>query len=495
MSPVFRPPARLEPLLTTLARAADDAGLDAYVVGGALRDVLLGREVRDLDIAIGADTLGWASRIAAELAGHYVLLDEQHAIARIVLDNGPVRTIDVARLHGSLRADLRRRDFTIDAMAARVGGHEVIDVCGGLRDLEARRIRMNAPRVFDDDPLRLLRAARVASELGFTVEAATALAVRERSSGVSVAAAERRRDEIARILALDSTYSALLLLDDLRLLETLLPELTHGRGVVQPREHAYDVFEHGLRTVEALDLMLSRERPATARAWMWDELWSAFGWRARELREYFAEELSGVRTRAALLKLAGLLHDTGKPETRAPDDSGRVRFFGHAELGADISDGVLRRYRFSSREVRFVTALVAEHLRPVQLAAVGEVPTRRALFRFFRDLVEAAPSALFLSLADAAAARGPALTSAGWTAHVRYMNSMLVRSIEEDAIVHPPRLVDGHDIMSALGLPEGPIIGKLLAALEDAQGAGEVMDRAGALAFLEARAGDRSVAP
>jgi putative nucleotidyltransferase with HDIG domain len=479
----FAPPPALSELISRIASLADDAGR-AYVVGGTVREVLLGRPTHDLDLAVERDATAWAGRLADALGGHFVVLDEEHAVARIALDRGAVRYVDVARLQGSLEQDMRRRDLTIDALAVPLGETGVLDFCGGLPDLDARIARMNSVQVLDEDPLRLLRAARIATELGFEIEGETAAAIRERAARVNDGAAERRRDEIARIFATERAFEGLRLLDSLGLLDALLPEMGAGRGVTQPEQfHAYDVFEHNVRAVEAMDVMLAQQ-PRSEASWMWQALWETFGWCEAELQSYLAEEMSEGRSRSALLKLAALLHDVAKPETRREDADGRVRFFGHADAGAETARRIMRRLRFSSREAAFVSLLIAEHLRPVQLAAVGDVPTRRALYRFYSDLGDAAPGVLLLALADAAAARGTGMTPDGWARQVAYMNSLLVRSREEDGIVNPPRILTGRDIMSELGLPEGPAIGQALEALREAQGAGEVRDREGALAFV-----------
>jgi poly(A) polymerase len=480
----FIPPRPLDALIRRLAALA--AGREAYVVGGTVRDVLLGRETRDVDLAVAGDAVSWARDVAIELDAHFVLLDNDNGVARLVLPAGSAAAyVDVARLQGRVEEDARRRDFTIDALAVPLGDRTVLDACGGLPDLDARIVRMNGASVFDADPLRVLRAVRIAAELGFDIEPETMSAIRERAVTLNRAAAERRRDELARIFELDAAFPALRLLDDAGLLDVLLPELAEGRGVSQPEQfHIYDVFEHNLRTVEAMDVMLG----ADGSAWQAGELWNVFGWCAADLRAHLAEQMSEGRSRRALLKLASLLHDVAKPRTRSAEADGRVRFFGHGEEGAAMAAEILRRLRFSSRETAFVSRLVAEHLRPVQLAQVGEAPTRRALYRFYRDLGDAAPAVLLLALADAAAARGPSMTREGWSRQVAYMNSLLVRSIEEEGIVHPPRLLSGHDIMSILGVPEGPAVGQLLEALREAQAAGDVSNRDEALAFAEALA-------
>jgi putative nucleotidyltransferase with HDIG domain len=300
------------------------------------------------------------------------------------------------------------------------------------------------------------------------------------------AAAERRRDELSRILALPHAAEGIRRLDDLRLLEALMPEVTAGRGVLQPKEHAYDVLEHGIRAVEAMDRMLAGSRPETDGAWMWESLWRIFAWRGSELRRYVDEVTSEGRTRGSMLKLAALLHDVAKPQTRTVDATGRVRFLGHADEGARIAGEILGRHRYSMREIAFVKVLVREHLRPVQLARVGEAPTMRALYRFHRDLGDALEGVLLLSLADAAAARGERMSRDVWERQAAYMNSMLVRLQGEEGIVRAPRLLTGHDIMSEFGLAEGPRIGRLLEAVREAQALARVSDRAGALAYVRA---------
>jgi poly(A) polymerase len=196
--------------------------------------------------------------------------------------------------------------------------------------------------------------------------------------------------------------------------------------------------------------------------------------------------MSEGRSRASLLKIAALLHDVAKPRTKSEDADGRIRFLGHADDGAATAASIMRRYRFSSRERDFVASLVREHLRPVQLARVGEVPSLRALYRFHRDAGDALEGVLLLALADAAAARGVAMTPEGWSRQAAYMNSLLVRLQGEEGIVRAPRLVTGRDIVSDFGLAEGPRIGQLLEAVREAQATQEVSDRASALAFVRA---------
>jgi poly(A) polymerase len=338
--------------------------------------------------------------------------------------------------------------------------------------------------VYLADPLRLLRAVRLAAELEFEVESATATAIGRHASLLDRAAPERRRDELTRILATPRSAGAVRLMDGLGLLDQLLPELAPARGVEQPpAHHFYDVFDHSIETLASLDAMLATDEPSGA--WR-RELSAAFRWgmTGYPLDEYL-DGPAGSSSRRVLLKFAGLLHDVAKPETKTVEIDGRVRFLGHSEVGARKSELICRRLRFGSRETKFVAQLVDDHLRPTQLSPRhGTPPSRHALYRFFRDLDDAAPACLFLYLADGAAAAGPRLTMERWQRMVAYVGFVLAEheKLKQDL---PPakRLVNGNDLMTALGVRPGPQLGQLLRAVEDAIGAGEVETRDQAIEY------------
>lgn len=493
-----QPSLALSPDIHDLLRTAAEllAGSEGYLVGGSLRDALLERPLSDIDLAVAVDAPAFARALADRLGGHYVLLDAERSIARVALDNAPAQYIDVAALRGpDIAADLARRDFTIDAIAAPLDAlltHtpvDLIDPHSGSADLKRRVIRLVAEQALIDDPLRLLRAVRLAVQLDFEIEPQTAEALRRHAGRIDEAALERQRDELVRCFATPHAARALRLLDGLGLLERLLPEVAAGRGVTQPKEHHYDVFDHCIETVAALDFMLATAPPAGLREAqlqrsLWDTLavWDADA--AAELRTYLDQQVSEGRSRRVLLKIAGLLHDIAKPETRAPDATGRIRFFGHPERGAETSRRALRRLRFSRREIDLIATMVDEHLRPTQLGQPGELPTRRALYRFFRDTGSAAESILLLSLADALAARGPGMTIEAWRGYVSYIGHILARRHGDPAIARPFRLLTGGEIMDELQATPGPEIGRLLASLEEAQASGEVTSRQQAIAFV-----------
>jgi poly(A) polymerase len=485
-------------LLTALESFFAARGVDAYVAGGFLRDALLGRDVHDVDVSIAGDPLDLAPALADALEGGYFPLAEEQHVARVLLPDAAIH-VDLMPLWADIEADLMERDYTIDAMAAPLaeaagGKATVIDPSGGREDLRRRLVRVIREDAFRHDPLRPLRGARLAVELEFTVEPGTADLIRKYAPGLPQVSPERRRDELMRVLATPRAGAGLRLLDDLNLLEQLVPELTAARGVEQPREHHWDVFDHCLEAVAALDALMSETEPADeARRPLWRELWGQLAWWT-DGRDYFRAEVTPGRSRLAVLKLGGLLHDVAKPETKTFDQTGRMRFFGHADVGAEVVATVLRRLRFSAREVALVQTMVKAHLRPVQMAQQGP-PTRRALYRYFRDCGDAGVETLFLSLADHLATVGPRLNEAGWRQHVALVNYILTKRFQEEETVSPPRLLGGDELMAELNISPGPHVGRLLETLREAQAAGDVSTREEALALARATLGGPASTP
>jgi len=473
-------------LLAELDRFFAGRRVKAYVVGGFVRDALLGRDCHDIDVSFAGDPLELGPALADAFGGHYFPLAEEQHVARVVLPEREVH-IDLMPLRAAIEADLAERDFTIDAMAVPLGeaassAAAVIDPTGGREDLHRRLIRVIREDAFRHDALRPLRGARLAVELGFTIEPGTAQFISKHAHRLPGVSAERRRDELMRIMATASAGEGLRLLDDLGLLDQLLPEVTETRGVEQPKEHYWDVFGHSLEAVRNLDILLDEEEPGDQH-WrtLWRELWGRLAW-WQDARRYFREELLPERPRAAVLKLAGLLHDIAKPETKTFEDTGRMRFFGHADVGARKCGRILRRLRFSAREVALVQTMVKAHLRPVQMGQQGP-PTRRALYRYFRDCGDAAIATLFLSLADHLGTVGPRVSASGWRQHVALVNYILTKRFQEEETISPPKLLGGDELMAELELSPGPTIGRLIETLREAQAAGEISTREEALAL------------
>jgi len=471
------PPA-MRRLLSELAALLSSCGVEAYATGGFIRDALLGVDTDDLDISVRADPMKLGLELADAFGGNCFPLDADRGHVRVLIPQYDVH-LDLRPLTGSLEEDLLARDYTVDAMAAPLpkvaaGSAELTDPAGGLDDLRKRTIRLVSEGALVKDPLRLLRAVRLAVQLDFEIETATGDAIRRHATSLPEVAAERQRDELILMLRTDRAARALRLLDDLELLDRLLPEAAVMRDVEQPKEHTWNVFGHSLAAVEALDMMLAEAAPAPEPvASLWRELWTQLEWWDGR-RDYFREQIVPNAPRGAIVKLAGFLHDVGKPQTKSFEEGGRMRFFGHANAGAGIAARAMRRLRFSSREVKLVRAMIEAHLRPLQMAQQG-APTRKAVYRFFRDTGGAGIDTLFLSLADHLGTVGPRVNLDGWRQHVALVSYVIQKRLDGGGeVVEPPKLIAGEEIMDALGVPPGPLLGELLEAVREAQATGEV---------------------
>ena len=466
-------------------------GAETYVVGGFIRDLILGIQSADIDLAVRGDAIAIARDAARALGGAFVLLHEEHATARIVLprgesDDGPRWTLDLTSYSGSIEQNLAGRDFTIDALAvslddalawAESGGGDLrlVDPCGGLEDIRSGRIRAVSDHAFRDDAARLLRAVRLAAKLGFSVDEETQQLIKRDANLLTGVAAERQRDEFLKTLAEPDATASLRLMDELGLLCKLIPELEEARDIEQPREHYWDVLFHCLETPTHV------ERLTTGRGEAENGVIAISPWRP-QLEAHFEEEVSDGHTRRTIVKLAGLLHDVAKPATKTIDNTGRMRFFGHDAQGAYMCRTILQRLRISSRGIELVDAMVRHHLRPTQMRQGAEMPTPRAVYRYFRDLGEAAVDTLYLNMADYLAAKGPAVESGDWEGHCRLIAHILEGGLDQEGAPRAaPRLVDGNALMEALGLSPGPQVGRLLEAIAEAQSAGEVTTREDAL--------------
>jgi poly(A) polymerase len=480
----------LRRLVSRVSAFLDAEGVIAYATGGFLRDALLGVQPQDIDISLDGDSLALGQRLAGELGGTYFVLDEERHHARVLLPETEIH-VDLLPLRGDIENDLRLRDYTVDAMGAELaeaasGEATIVDPTAGRADLAQRVVRLVSEQALRDDPLRVLRGPRIAIERGFEVEPGTAAAIRSHAPSLSAAAPERQRDELMRMMKTDRVGAAFRLLDDLNILAVLVPEAEVMRGVEQPREHHWDVIGHAFACAEMLDILLAPSEPDGAEEReLWHVLWDELSW-WQGSAEYLREELVRGSPRRAVIKLCGFLHDIGKPATKSFEENGRMRFFGHSEAGAEIAGQLMRRLRFSSREVTFVHRMIEAHLRPVQMAQQG-APSDRAVFRFFKATGDAGIATLFLSLADHLATVGPRRDMEAVRAHVQLTGYVIHKRVVEDRVITPPKLVRGDDLISELGIAPGREIGVLLAAIEEAQAAGEVTTKEEALALARER--------
>ncbi len=472
----------LADLMDTLRPLLASSPHPVYLVGGALRDALLGRTSHDLDFAVAGDAVSLARKVTDALGGAFYLLDAERGTARVIL---PDAVIDFARLRGdSLDEDLRDRDLTINTLALPAGSAAVaniIDLLDGQDDLAAGLVRAVGPNAILNDPIRGVRAVRQAAELGFRIAPETATLIRAAADQLPVVSPERIRDEFCRLLVAPRPADSLHTLDELELLPHIAPFLPPMKGVTQSLPHTTDVFTHTLLVVEHLDALLAPAPPAASdpTAPAWDSL-SPF---RPALESHLARPTSGDRTGRILLFLGALLHDAGKPQTRTVDPDGRIRFFGHEQSGEGAAHDWGRSFAFSTHEIRQLAVMVRHHMRPAWLAKTAFPPSRRAIYRFFRDTRVAGLDICLLCLADGLAKGGPP-DSVEWEQRVATVAILLDHYVNHyDETVAPPPLLNGRQLIEALRLPAGPLVGQLLQAIAEAQAAGELSTPAGALAL------------
>ena len=499
-------------MLTDALSALDADGV--WVVGGAVRDALADvqrREVPqhfpsppakrgempkaegggriDIDLAVVHAEI-WARQAADALHAPAARISAHFDIWRIPLADGQ---IDIWELPDSdIERDLRRRDFTVNAMAVPLAEFcrgdlrsSLLDPFGGRDDIDRRVLRLVSDDAFRDDPLRMLRAVRLEAEREWRPDAELRRAIKRDASLINNSAAERQWEELQRIILSNGFPWALRRLEQSGLLDRILPELAVGRGVDQRPVHRRDVFWHQIDAVRWFTRLTSPAAPRGRGPFaIWNEL---------------STLLNAPAIRASLddwrlpLRLATLLHDIGKPQTRTVDDDGSTHFFGHSELGAEMARARLAALRVPTRTINQVELLIEQHLRPGQVNSPGKPPTDRALHRFHTALGDAAVPLCWLFLADSLATAGAAALLPRWRGYAAHVARIL--AWQPKRATRTGRILDGHAIMEATGLPPGPLIGEIRGKIDEAAAVGEITSVDEACELARRLAQGRSVSP
>ena len=460
-----------------------------YVVGGTVRDAVLGRPTHDIDLAVAEGALPLTFELADALAKPAFVLDRERDVGRVLLADEDF-SIDIARFRGpTLESDLLGRDFTINAMALPADGHtigDIIDPHRGLADLEQGLVRSVHLQSITSDPIRALRACRFVAQFGFSLSGDTAaLATAAVPLLPNSASPERIRDELSRVLMSNAPVMGFELLHKLGILARVLPDLALLHGLNQSPPHHEDVLHHTWRVLGYLEAIGQLVAGAKATD-EWEHAVQALTLPYQEaLSEHLKSTADGGMNGRLLLMWGGLFHDIGKGQTQTIDDDGHIRFWGHAEIGADVAAQILSSLSFSNEAKRRVSTIVGGHMRPLQLALERQAPSRRAMYRYFRALNEAGTDVGLLALADHLATYDGIGDRVGWESLLRVVRSLYRTYFTGyEQTVAPPRLLSGQDIIAELDEPPGQEIGRLLRLLEEAQASGEVNSRDEALSFI-----------
>ncbi len=434
-----------------------------YLVGGSVRDYILNRPCSDHDFAVPENAKAFAEEVARRLHVRMIEIGKvDDKIYRIVTGN---ETLDFSTMASrTIEGDLKRRDFSINALAYDLRYDKLIDPFGGLSDMASRNIRLVSEDAVLADPLRMLRAFRFAVILNFTIAAHTLAIIQKHSPSIKKSAGERVRAEIFKMMEAERSFYYLKQMSQAGLLTEIFPELEPCRDCLQNDMHGFDVFEHSMGTYDQMEGILANR----------GALWPGF---AQAIDTYLEKG-----DRKVLLKWAALLHDVGKPETRSVDEAGKVRFLGHDEAGARLVHDACTRLRLAAQDRSYVTFLVQEHLRPLLLfdAYQRQSLTSRGIVRFVKKFADDIIGLLIHSLADQRAKKR--VPDESLHSLATFLEGILsTYSSDLKPKMATPRLLTGHDLIHHFGLKPSKQIGKLLERIEEARLNGEIKTKEEAL--------------
>jgi len=444
-----------------------------YLVGGYLRDIILRRQKNnpDIDFCLKKGAINFGRKLARELKAGFVVLDRGHNACRLVKKTDDrVYTLDFMDFRGeTLADDLLHRDFTINSLALSLedifGDRNIrgllIDLYGGVKDLNSKAIRMVDKGAFDEDPLRILRAFSLSAIFSFKIDRLTLKLIKIKKNKLSAISHERIRDELFKILENRDAYAHLLDMDKLGVLKEIFPEIEPMRKVGQGPYHHLDVWQHSLETIKQLESLILEIK------------------RNKDAVGYLNEGVSGDRKRYALIKLAAFLHDIGKPSTYCRQ-KGKITFHGHERVGLGMATDIGKRIKLSNEEVYSLGRIILWHLRPGYLAD-NPVVTARAKFRYFRDAGVDAAAILLLSIADQRSTKGRFNSEESRIHHEKVAFGLIKEYFRKNKDKKSPRLINGDDLIKEFKLRPSPLIGKVLSELEELQAIGRIKSKPEAL--------------
>jgi poly(A) polymerase len=440
----------------------------AWIVGGAVRDILLGETPLDLDIIAADNALQYARELAIRLGTRPIKLGKDPlSIYRIV---SPEYVFDVADLNGSsIKQDLYQRDFCINAIAWELPEGHMIDCTNGLRDIEKRTIRMVADTTFKNDPIRLLRAFRFACTLNFQIEKNTLAAIKKEAHLIKTTAAERIQTELLKILNTPICTETIGAMKKTGVLENILPEVTELERCHQNHHHDFDAYHHTIFALSALEKFLG------------------------DPNLIFKQKQTLLKTakfthQPELLKLALLLHDIGKPTSRTIASDGRVHFYDHEIKSALMADQVSRRLALSNVQRTYITSIIQYHLYPMLLFLENQKghPTQRASIKLFRKTKTVSPDLFLHATADFAAKRLSSDPIKPVSNFIRFIQKLLddYHIYVESALKGPP-LLSGKDLIKEFGLTPSPLFKIILDRIEEGHLTGQLGTKVDAIRWTK----------
>ena len=434
-----------------------DLSAKIYLVGGAIRDYLLGTELKDIDLVVSGPTKEIAERVATKINGSFVILDEKRDMYRVVTAN---LIYDFSSLAGdTIEEDLQRRDFTINAVALNISNADNptenwIDPLEGLKDIKEGKIKVVSDNSFRDDPLRILRMVRFKAQFGFTIEKVTKQLAEESVSNLREIANERIKEELVRIGTYSQTDKNIELLEKMGVMSILLPRVDELKEFGVCKYHQEDVWTHSLTAVKKVEELVAKK--------------------------YWANKIT--EDKIPLLKIAALLHDYGKLFTEKEID-GEIHFYGHQKVGVEKLRPLLKELTFSNQELDYILTLIRYHMRPFSLYRAENL-TFKGKYRFFKAGGEVVEDICLLAAADKMSTAELNNREQKMAEKLSFLQG-LIADKEEFEAREKEKIISGHDLMEEFDLVEGPGVGRVLEKINELQAQGKISTRKEALKFAE----------
>ncbi len=421
---------------------------EGYLVGGAVRDFLMNKTTPDRDIAI-KNAENFAHKIAEKFDGTFIELDNINKIYRVVLKDKE-NFLDISEIQGkSIDEDLKRRDFTINAIAYDLKNLNFIDITNGIQDIKNKKLRFIKEENFVDDPLRILRAFRFYATTGFEMDDDLKNILNKYSHLALNPAKERIHYELMKLFGGDYTSKALIELDNIGLLEKIFPCVLEMKKVPKNTHHHLDLFNHLIESVRQVELEYLNAN--------------------LEIKNHLDKVDFGGFPRINHLKLATFLHDIGKFSTWTIEESGRHRFIGHDNKGAKLVKPLLKELKFSKKQIEYISKMIKYHIYPSSVITSPDL-NEKIMMRYIRKMENDVIDNIILAKADRLSARGPAITEEIINSNLNGLNKLLNFYFEKIETLEPlPKLLDGKEIIDILNITPSPVLGKIIKALNEAQ--------------------------
>lgn len=454
--------------------------IKTYVVGGYIRDLLLKRSFKDIDLVVDIKEDDIIKILKSKISNKIVVLGDKDKLIRIIDGENNIN-IDITKMKGvTIEDDLRKRDFTINSLALDIldlddfTKEKIIDPVGGIQDIQNKVVKHVYKDAFDDDPIRMLRAVRLMSDLQFDLDDSTKHLIKSGKKRLRDMPGERLTQELFKILENKKTYYYFKYMDqEINILKEIFPEIIPMKDVGECKYHVVDALTHSLYTLKVAEDIIY------ANGYFEDHVREAF-------EEHSRKVVASNHNRLAFMKLGAFFHDIGKPSAKKVDDTGRVRFKGHEITGAEIARGIAERLKLSVKERNLLYKIISKHMMPLVLYKSNDV-SGKALYGLFSELKDDTLDVLLISLADIIATRvllNPEEEMGKYKVHIEYLaNNYLTRYKEVENISD---IITGKEIIKKFQLNENYMVKDLIEEVKKAIYNGKVSrSKEGAFRYLE----------